>query len=113
MVRPDPEVLPTLRRYGLAMHIGQPLPDSAPCEADLAILSVLSQHDGTEVVVVTRSGDRFSVWNIAWGYDAGDEWSHVSTNVSPWIEDARFDFFTTDVVARIVDPASRAVLYSV
>ncbi|MET0884997.1 MAG: hypothetical protein ABWX92_00980 [Mycetocola sp.] len=63
--------------------------------------------------MTTRKGDRYSVRNIAWGYDAGDEWSHVSTNVSPRIEGAPFDFFTTDEVVRIIDPASRAVLYPV
>jgi hypothetical protein len=43
------------------------------------------------------------VRNIAWGYDIGDEFAHVTTNVSPAVEGASIDFFFTSEVRAVID----------
>ena len=51
------------------------------------------------------------IFNIAWGYDIGDEFSHVTTNVSPDVAGAEIDFFSTEDVASVVDPETGGVLF--
>ncbi len=58
------------------------------------------------------SGSRvLDVFNIAWGGDIGDEYEHITSNISPNVEGASVDLFFTDEIARIVDPVSGAVLW--
>ena len=58
------------------------------------------------------SGPRsLEVFNIAWGEDMGDDYEHLTTNISPDIDGTTVDLFFTDEVARIVDPASGALLW--
>jgi hypothetical protein len=51
------------------------------------------------------------IFNIAWGYDIGNEFSHVTTNVSPDVGGAEIDFFFTEDVASVVDPETGVVLF--
>ena len=55
-------------------------------------------------------GSVLIVHNIAFGYDAGDEHAHVSTNVSPRVDGTIFDFFFTDAVISLIDPENGRVL---
>jgi hypothetical protein len=50
------------------------------------------------------------VYNIAWGYDFGDPYAHLSTDVSPGQEGRSFDFFSTHKITRVTDPLSGQVL---
>ena len=45
------------------------------------------------------------MFNIAWGSDMGDEYTHVTTNVSPSIQGERIDFFFTNEVDAVKDEA--------
>ncbi|MFF9351545.1 hypothetical protein [Streptomyces sp. NPDC014734] len=54
-----------------------------------------------------------TVFNIAWGYDLGDEYAHITTNISPDVDGESVDFFFTGSLAAIVDPASGSVLLEV
>jgi hypothetical protein len=49
--------------------------------------------------------------NIAWGYDMGDEYSHITTNASPFVDGQAVDLFFTNDVHRLVDPDSGDVLF--
>jgi hypothetical protein len=61
---------------------------------------------------VLIDGQRYLVFNIAWGYDEGDEWAHVTTNISPRIEGEHVDFFFTSLVVAALDPSTDDLLYS-
>lgn len=80
---------------------------------DLQVVALLQQRDGLLSIVDLAGGASLRVWNIAWGYDAGDSFAHVTTNVSPDAPaEGGFDFFSTqDVIAvRTATPDSRALL---
>ncbi|GAA4923283.1 hypothetical protein HD597_000384 [Nonomuraea thailandensis] len=77
---------------------------------DQAILRLLQDRDGVATEVTLHDGTSLTVFNIAWGYDMGDVYAHVTTNISPDVEGACIDFFFTDAVRVIADPASGAVL---
>ncbi|MGW6688713.1 hypothetical protein [Streptomyces sp. NPDC054961] len=63
--------------------------------------------------VILREGAQLTVFNIAWGYDLGDAYAHVTSNMSPPVEGATVDFFSTNSVVAILDPASGALLLEV
>jgi len=62
--------------------------------------------------VVLRDGRRLMVHNIAWGYDMGDGWAHVTSNISPGIGGASIDFFYTSEVATMIDPATNSLIHT-
>ena len=39
----------------------------------------LHDRDGVETVVIRRDSRRRVVYDIAWGYDLGEKWAHVTT----------------------------------
>lgn len=80
---------------------------------DIRVLDILRARDGQLSIVELTDGTSLRVWNIAWGYDAGDSCAHVSSNMSPGApEGDDFDFFfTSDVAAiRSAPPASQLLL---
>lgn len=54
--------------------------------ADIEVITLLASRDGIPTVVTLNTGSQCTVHNIAWGYDVGDEYAHVTTNISPKIE---------------------------
>ena len=76
------------------------------------MLAVFHQRDGNPTEVVLFDGTTVLAYNIAWGYDLGDEYAHVTTNASPFIEGMPLDLFFTNEVARLVDPATQEVLFT-
>lgn len=83
-----------------------------PPPRDDAIIRLLRDRDGVASEVVLHDGTELTVFNIAWGYDMGDEYAHVTTNISPDVDGASIDVFSTESVEKIVDPDTRAVLLS-
>ncbi len=69
---------------------------------DNAILEQLKRRDGIETEIILKDGTKLIVWNIAWGYDLGDEFAHITTNISPNIENAEIDFFYTNEIKEII-----------
>lgn len=61
--------------------------------------------------MVLRDGRRLVVYDIAWGYDFGDQWAHVTTNASPGVEGASLDFFYTSEVVSVIDPGTDGTVY--
>jgi hypothetical protein len=60
---------------------------------DQHIIDLFKKRDGIKTMVELNDGKRISVWNIAWGYDMGDEFAHITSNISPNVENATIDFF--------------------
>lgn len=75
-----------------------------PPAADERLIDVLRERDGRRTVVELYDGRRLTVINIAWGYDMGDEYAHVTTNCSPSIDGEPIELFLTDEVRRVLDP---------
>ncbi|SDW26069.1 hypothetical protein SAMN05421504_10194 [Amycolatopsis xylanica] len=84
-----------------------------PPPRDEEILRVLQDRDGVPTTVVLRDGRALTVFDISWGYDMGDEFAHVTTNVELGDENTPLDVFVTNEVAKIVAPESGEVLLEV
>jgi hypothetical protein len=82
-----------------------------PPSQDEALLQVLETRADRESIVVLRDGRRLAVYDIAWGYDLGDSWAHVTTNVSPGSQEAPVDFFFTSEVALVIDPETGGLVF--
>ena len=52
------------------------------------------------------------MYDIAWGYDIGDQYAHVTSNVSPGVEGRQIDFFFTSDIERIIDPRTGTVIFN-
>jgi hypothetical protein len=72
---------------------------------------MFQERDGTETRVQMRDGSVLTVFNIAWGYDVGDQFAHVTTNISPDVTGASVDFFWTNDVVHVSDPGDGTVLF--
>lgn len=75
------------------------------------LVPLLQRRDGLETGVELSADRIVAVFNIAWGQDQGESYEHISTNVSPEIAGANFDFFFTEEVSRVVDPATQEMLW--
>jgi hypothetical protein len=53
-----------------------------------------------------RDGTAVEVWNVAWGYDLGNDFAHVTSNISPEQPGCPIDFFYTHQVQKVVDAES-------
>ena len=84
------------------------VPDPDP--KDLAVLSALQERDGTVTEVELIDGQRLTVVNIAWGYDMGDRFSHITTNMSPTVDGLAIDFFYSSSVVQVIDPATKTII---
>ncbi|MBM2614173.1 hypothetical protein JIG36_01210 [Actinoplanes sp. LDG1-06] len=81
-------------------------------ELDEDLVKLLHDRDGVETVVMLQDGRRLVVYDIAWGYDIGDQWAHVTTNISPGREGAAVDVFLTSEVASLIDPGTDQRIYT-
>jgi len=70
---------------------------------DKKIVEILKYRDALLTKLELRDGKVISVWNIAWGYDLGDDFAHITTNISPDQPGYEIDFFYTNNVAKIID----------
>ncbi|MCW2924391.1 MAG: hypothetical protein JWM98_1795 [Thermoleophilia bacterium] len=80
-----------------------------PVPLDGDLIDALRKRDGQRTIVVTADGTRHTVWNIAWGYDMGDEFAHVTTNISPQVEGAPVGFFRTSDVRDVLDDSGARI----
>lgn len=73
------------------------------------MLAVLQARDGMHTSIVLSTGVKLRCFNIAWGYDMGEEYAHVTTNISPSIDSEAVDFFFTSEVLRLEDESGRCL----
>ncbi|MGC7151362.1 hypothetical protein [Paenarthrobacter ureafaciens] len=85
---------------------------SHPEPRDTGLVDLLNARDGIGTLVDVQDGDTFTVFNIAWGYDLGDDCAHITTNASPFVAGQPIDFFFTDKVTQVRDASTGSVLYS-
>lgn len=83
-----------------------------PPPLDGELISLLQERDALATEVVLRDGRRLTVFDIAWGYDLGDQFAHVTTNISPGRDDRPIDVFFTSEVVKVADPETSAVLFA-
>jgi hypothetical protein len=69
-------------------------------------MDMLMSRDGLETEVELTDGRRLRVLNVAWGYDAGDHYAHVTTNISPRVPGSDIDFFFTNEIRFVEDTLS-------
>ena len=74
-------------------------------------IEIFKISDQIEKEILLEDGGVLKVWNIAWGYDFEDEFAHITTNISPAVENADIDFFYTNEIIRIKDLLNRITLY--
>jgi len=96
-----------------------PLPTAETCcsrlvvktQVDDELIALFRAHDGKHLDVRLREGSTSPVFNIAWGYDMGDSYAHVTTNISPEIDEQPIDFFFTYAVVAVSDPSTGSELF--
>jgi hypothetical protein len=77
------------------------------------IVRILRERAGMATEVRTRSGNIYTVFNIAWGQDLGDPEYHITSNISPPVsDDLPSDFFFTHEVALLRAPESGETLFA-
>jgi hypothetical protein len=86
--------------------------DSGAAPRDEALLAMFQARDGSPLRAVLCNGNVLTVFNIAWGYDLGDEYAHVTSNVSPPVEGSAVDLFFTSDVDHVLDPATGGVVFT-
>jgi hypothetical protein len=79
--------------------------------ADESMIAAFQDRGGLPTLVTLRNGSSLVVHNIAWGYDEGHEWAHVTSNVSPAIDSAPVGFFYTSDVLRLNDPETGGLVF--
>jgi len=70
---------------------------------DKKLIEILKRRDALLTKLELRDGKVISVWNIAWGYDLGDDFAHITTNISPDQPGCEIDFFYTTDLAKVID----------
>lgn len=70
---------------------------------DDALIRLLVARDGRLTVAVLNDGSEAVFSNIAWGYDLGDQYAHITTNISPNVEGLEVDFFFTNELRDLRD----------
>ena len=75
------------------------------------VVPLLKARDGDATNLELSAQRALTVFNIAWGEDFGDDYEHVTTNISPSIDGTTVDLFFTDEVTKIVEPTSGAILW--
>lgn len=78
---------------------------------DSRIINLLVARDGVPTIVTLETGPPITVHNISWGYDIGDQYAHVTSNISPFVGGAPIDLFFTCDVESISDPSSGEALH--
>lgn len=81
-------------------------------DLDAEVIALLVERDGMPTVVRLVDGRTVTVWNVAGGYDLGDEYAHVTSNCSPYVDQHSVDFFYTSEVVEIRDRDGGSVLLS-
>jgi hypothetical protein len=80
-------------------------------DIDKTVIAILRERDGQPTTVHLTESRTALVFNIAWGYDEGDEFAHITTNISPSIDGEAMDVFFTREVVRIEDSNNGVVLF--
>ena len=76
-----------------------------------AIVKILEKRCGQLTVAHLANGKVLKVKDIVWGYDMGDDFAHITTNISPPQDEAEVDFFYVNEVSKLLDPETGKIIY--
>ena len=79
---------------------------------DKALIDKLFAREGIPTVAVFKDGSEEVIYKIGWGYDTSDEFAHIFADISPENESGDFIFFFTNELSALLDPETRAPLFS-
>jgi hypothetical protein len=79
---------------------------------DDALIRLLKARYGMPTIAVLEDGSEYIFVNIACGYDLGDEYAHINTNMSPSFEGMDCDFFFTNELVALLDADTGKSLFS-
>lgn len=80
-------------------------------EQGKTIVKILEKRCGTSSTVYLKDKQVLLVNDIAWGYDIGDDFAHITTNISPPQDGVEVDYFYVSEVEKIIDTESGKVIY--
>ena len=80
-------------------------------EQGKTIVKILEKRCGQTTTVYLEDGKKLRVNDIAYGYDLGDEFAHITTNISPPKDGIEIDFFYVNEVIKIEDPEIDKIIY--
>ena len=75
------------------------------------VIPLLRQREGQETIVFLSNARTLRIFNAVWGQDLGEDFEHITSNISPNVDGATIDFFFTDEIASIVDPVTGKQLW--
>jgi hypothetical protein len=76
------------------------------------ITRILRTRCGQWTLVTLTGGRHLRVFDIAWGRDMGDDFDHLTTNISPGPpEEHTVDFFFNSEVVDVTDPVTGERLF--
>ena len=78
---------------------------------DKHIIELFKLTDKNRKTVFLDNNRVLIVWNITWGYDIGDDFAHITTNINPEIQDADIDHFYTNEIQIVEDQTNGRILY--
>ena len=78
---------------------------------DQHIIEIFKTTDQLEKAVYLGNNTILKVFNIAWGYDIGYDFAHITTNISPEIRNSDIDYFYTNEIQKIEDRTNGSILY--
>lgn len=78
---------------------------------DKHVIDIFIVREGRPTIVILKNRGSLEVWNIAYGYDMGDEFAHITTNISPSVEGATIDLFFTNEIIELIDPDKENVIF--
>ena len=61
--------------------------------------------------MLLSDGSKCRFYNIAWGYELGDDYAHITANISPEQEGADIDFFYSQDIVEVVDEESGRIVF--
>lgn len=78
---------------------------------DEHIIQHLKRQDSRWTTIQLFGGEKIRIFNIAWGYDLGDEYAHITSNISPIQKSVNPHFFHTNEIVKIVDEESGRLVW--
>jgi len=80
-------------------------------EQGKTIVKILEKRCGTPTTIYLDDGQVILVNDIVWGYDMGDEFAHITTNISPPQDEVEIHFFYVNEVVKFEDTESGQLVY--
>jgi hypothetical protein len=89
----------------------EPEIDQIAQHADKPIIECFRSLDNRKSIVKLEDGKSFVVWNIVYGYDMGEDFAYITTNINPTIAGTSIDGFCTNEIAEIINPENQEVIF--